>query len=140
MRPKGAGYYILRYATRLARFSWEVERRLGRKDLPPKPTNPNGLEEAGTVATEDEAQDLCRIIHRATKGRYAVTYTPLVVGRVYPFESVMAAGDRYFDPFKEFDFSATDAVKEQAKHVLVSVDDLKQLTSLTDTRKPTPRL
>jgi hypothetical protein len=121
VRRKGPGYWLMRYATRLSRLLGE--------DV----SNPNGMEEGGTVETEDEARDLCRIIYERAGGRYAVTYTPLVVGRVYPFEGVLAAGDkrfkppRRFDPFKVFDFSATDAVREQARHVLISVDELREI-------------
>src|SRR5919205_6107 len=120
MRRKGAGYWLMRWATRLAR-------RLG-ADV----SNPNGIEEAGTFWTEAEAQDLCRIIHQVTGGRYAVTYDPVIVGRAYPLKSLIAPRDerlKPFDPFKTFDFSATDAVNEQARHVLVSVDELEKIAS-----------
>lgn len=130
MRRKGPGYWLMRYATRLARL------------LGAPVTNPNALEDGGTFKTEGEARDLCRIAHGRTGGRYAVTYTPVLVGRAYPLTPVVAAGDRYFDPFKVFDFSATDAVREQARHVLVSVDELDELRAiLTGTRETVrPRL
>jgi hypothetical protein len=127
MRRKGAGYWLMRLATRLARL------------LGADVSNPNGIEEAGTFWTEDEAQDLCRIIYRETGGAYAVTYDPVLVGRAYGVKSVIAPRDcrwRTFDPFKAFDFSATDAVKEQARHVLVSVADLEEIRRhLTGTRE-----
>jgi hypothetical protein len=103
-------------------------------------SNPNGIEEAAAFWTEEEARDLCRLIYEQTGGAYAVTYGPVVVGRVHPLTSVPAIGDKRFDPFAAFDFSATEAVKEQARHVLVSVDDLRQLTSdltgIRDTARP----
>jgi hypothetical protein len=125
-RRKGAGYWLMRWATKLCAAVVRVERIFGR-DVPDAPSNPNGLEEPATFWTEEEAKDLCRIIYQRFGGRMAVTYGPLVVGRVHPFEYVKAVGDRPFDPFKAFDFSATDAVKEQARHVLVPVDDVRDL-------------
>jgi hypothetical protein len=126
-RRRGAGYWLMRWATKLARR------------FDPEVTNPNGMEDCGTVATVEECEDLCRIAFKAGGGKWAVTYEPVIVGRVHALSTQMSAkGDRRFDPFKVFDFSATDAVKEQARHVLVSVDDLKQLTSdLTGIRQMT---
>jgi hypothetical protein len=118
MRKKGAGYWLMRWATRLARL------------LGADVSNPNGLEEAGAVETEDEARDLCRLIHQKTGGRYAVTYDRVVVGRVFPVESLIAPLDRgwgSYDPFRAFDFSATDAVREQARHELVDAGELARL-------------
>ena len=118
MRRKGPGYWLMRWATRLARL------------LGADVSNPNGIEEAGTVETEEEAKDLCRIIYQKTGGRYAVTYDPVIVGRVFPLEAVIAPHDRRwrpFDPFKVFDFSATEAVKEQARHKLITVDEWKEM-------------
>lgn len=122
-RKKGPGYWLMRWATKVSRLLGE--------DV----SNPNGIEEPATFWTEEEAKDLCRIIHRETKGRYAVTYGPVVVGRVHPLKSVKAVGDKRFDPFKTYDFSATDAVKEQARHILVDVEDWRRILSdLTDIR------
>lgn len=114
-RRKGAGYWLMRWATRLARL------------LGADVSNPNGIEEAGAFWTEDEAKDLCRLIHRQTGGRYAVTYGPVVVGRVHPLKAVKAVGDKRFAPFKVFDFGATAAVKEQARHILVRVEEWEEV-------------
>lgn len=116
-RKKGPGYWLMRWATKVSRL------------LGADVSNPNGIEEPATFWTEEEAKDLCRLIHQRFGGRYAATYGPVVVGRVHPFESVKAVGDKRFDPFQAFDFSATDAIREQARHVLISVDTLEQLTS-----------
>lgn len=125
-REKGPGYWLMRWATKVSRL------------LGADVSNPNGIEEPAAFWTEEEAKDLCRLIHQRFEGRYAVTYGPVVVGRVHPFESVKAVGDKRFDPFKVFDFSATDAVKEQARHVLVSVDTLQEITAaLTDAQRQT---
>jgi hypothetical protein len=113
MREKGPGYWLMRYATRLARC------------LGANVTNPNALEDGGAFDTEDEARELCRIVFERTRGRYAVTYTPLVIGRAYPVERVMCKGDRYFDPFKRFDYSATEDVKRQARYALVDLAELE---------------
>jgi hypothetical protein len=121
MRKKGPGYWLMRWSTRLARL------------LGADVSNPNGIEEGGVVETEDEARDLCRIIYRATQGRYAVTYDRIIVGRVFSVKSVIAPRDQRwgtFDPFKVFDFSATEAVKEQAKHELVSVDLMNEVRAI----------
>jgi hypothetical protein len=114
-REKGPGYWLMRYATRLARL------------LGANVTNPNALEDGGTFHTEDEARELCRLLHEKTRGRYAVTYAPVVLGRAYPVERVVCKGDRYFDPFRRFDYSATEDVKEQARYALV---DLERLAAL----------
>jgi hypothetical protein len=135
MRRKGAGYWLMRWATKLCRLTVKVERLLGR-DVPDAPPNPNGLEEPATVWSEDEAKDVCRIVYRNFGGRVAVTYGPLLVGRVHPFAHVKAGGDRRFkvgrsfNPFETYDFSATDAVKEQATRVLVDVSYLDELRAI----------
>lgn len=129
-RPKGPAYWLMRYATRASNFLIRLERRLGR-DVE-EITNPNGLEDFGTVETEERARDLGRIIYAERKGRYSVTYTPVMVGRVYPMEPVLAAGDKRFDPFRVFDFSATDAVREQARHVLVDAREFARLKSMDE--------
>lgn len=139
MRRKGLAYWVMRYAAKLARLCCRIERALGR-DAPPSVINPNALEDGGTFATEDEAKDLCRIYEAKYPGWYALTYTPVLIGRAYRPEPVQAAGDRYFDPFMTFDFSATDAVKEQANHILLSVDDARRiasrLTGITEMAEP----
>lgn len=128
-RKKGAGYWVMRWATKLARvFDCEV-------------TNPNGLEDCGTVETEAEVQDLCRLLYREGGRRWAVTYEPIVTGRVYgPRTECRAEGDRRFDPFGVFDFSATAGIDRQASRVLVKVSDLRRLIALADevARKATP--
>lgn len=141
MRWKGSAYWVHRWATKLARFTAEVERRLGR-DVPQPVGNPNGLEEPATVWTEEEAKDLCRLIYREYGGRMAVTYGPLLVSRVHPFRSVKAVGDKKFDPFRVFDFSATEAVKEQARHMLITVDEYEEVRAILTgaLKKPEPRV
>jgi len=116
MRERGAGYWLLRWATRLA--------NLLRRSAPL--SNPNGLEDGGTYRTLEEAEDFCRIVHRDTGGRKAVTISPVVVGRAFPVRPERARGDRPFDPFTVFDFSATEAVKEQARHVLITVEEWEE--------------
>jgi hypothetical protein len=141
MRWKGSGYWIHRWATKLARFTSRVERALGR-EVPPCIGNPNGLEEPATVWTEGEAQDLCRLIRQKYGRRMAVTYGPLLVGRVHPFESVKAVGDQKFDPFGVYDFSATDAVNKQARHMLITVEEYEQTRAILTgaLAKPEPRV
>jgi hypothetical protein len=114
-RQKGPGYWLMRYATKLARR------------LDADVVNPNGLQDCGTVRTREEARDLCRIAHKAGGGRWAVTYEPVMVGRVHSLRTELNRGDRRFDPFKVFDFSATEAVREQARSVLVDAEEMRAL-------------
>lgn len=131
-RERGPGYWLMRYATRLANHINRVEGVLRRRPFQ-RITNNNALEDGGTYQTRGEAEDYCRIVRRDTQGRKRATISPVIVGRAYSVERVQAAGD--FDPFKTFDFSATEAVKEQARHVLVSVDTLNEITAaLTNAR------
>jgi hypothetical protein len=119
-RRKGPGYRLMRWATKLSRFL-DGLRHGGHSDV----VNPNGLQDVGTVRTREEARDLCRIAHEG--GKWAVTYEPVMVGRVHPLRTELARGDRRFDPFKVFDFSATDAVREQARHALVDAERFERL-------------
>jgi hypothetical protein len=125
-RETGPGYWLMRYAARLANLLCRVEGALGR-EAPAAVANPNALEDGGTWHTREDAREVCRIVYAHFGGRVAVTYTPVLLGRGYPLKRVTAAGDRYFDPFKVFDFSATDAAKEQVRSVLV---DERQLQAL----------
>lgn len=121
-RQKGPGYWLMRWATRVSRLLdglWH-----GR---PSDIVNNNGLQDVGTVRTREECRDLCRIAYKRGGGRWAVTYEPVMVGRVHSLETELNRGDRRFDPFRVFDFSATEAVKEQARHTLVETDLLQRL-------------
>lgn len=121
MRDKGAVYWLMKGYVGLANFVGRREARLRRR-VWHAVTNPHPLEEGGTFSDRLRAEDLCRIAHRAGK---AATITPVVIGRCYPVERVAAAGD--FDPFKTFDFSATEAVKSQAAHILFPVEQMRLL-------------
>jgi hypothetical protein len=132
-RRKGAGYWLMRWATKLARR------------FDPEVTNPNGLEDCGTVKTVEECEDLCRIAYKEGGGKWAVTYEPVMVGRVHALKTQMRAkGDRRFDPFKVFDFSATEAVREQARHRLISVEEWEEVQAtkaiLSGAMKSEPRV
>jgi len=116
MRDRGPGYWLMRLAAKLSNL------------LSAEPiSNPNGLEDGGIYPSIEQAEDFCRIVHRETGGRKAVTVSPVVVGRAFPVRPVFAKGDRRFDPFSVYDFSATEAVKEQARHILVPVDEWEEV-------------
>src|SRR5687767_5817819 len=87
-RWKGSGYWLMRWATKLCRAAVWIERHVLGRDVPDAPSNPNGLEEPAAFWSEEEAKDLCRIIHQRYGGRMAVTYGPVVVGRVHPLQTV----------------------------------------------------
>lgn len=123
-RKKGPSYWLMRYATKVSR--WLDELRTGE---PSDIVNNNGLQDCGTVKTREEARDLCRAAYKEGGGRWAVTYEPVMVGRVHSLKTEMAKGDRRFNPFRVFDFSATEAVKEQARYVLVDSERLKRMSA-----------
>jgi len=131
MREKGMGYWLMRCAVRLANVTARLEARLRGRPSPHPITNPNALEDGGAYVERGQAEDLCRIAYRAGK---AATICPVIVGRAYSVERVKAAGD--FDPFKAFDFSATEAVKSQARYVLVPARELEELRAILTGTEP----
>jgi hypothetical protein len=130
-REKGAAYWLMKACVWLVNFVGRWEARL-RGRVWHRITNPHALEDGGTFETRDEAEDRCRLAFLAGK---AATICPVVIGRSYPDERVQAAGD--FNPFEAYDFSATEAVKEQARHVLVDVDTLREITATLTARNLT---
>lgn len=131
VRSKGSGYWVFRWATKLARITSRLERALGRR-VPDVISNPNGLEEPVAVESEVEAREAAKLFYEVYGGRVAVTYGPVVVGAVHPLESVPAVGDKPFDPFRTYDFSSTAAVRERSRLALVDVRELYRLRELDE--------
>jgi hypothetical protein len=134
MRERGVAYWLMKAAVKFVNSVGRREAALRGRDWQDI-TSPFPLEEGGTFTERDRAEDLCRIARLAGK---AATICPVIIGRAYSVERVEAAGE--FDPFKTFDFSATEAVREQAKHMLIPIEHWEQVksyfTGISETAKP----
>lgn len=126
MRDRGLVYWLMKGASKVANLIGPIEARLRGREWHPV-TNHQPLEEGGAWAERHVAEDRCRIAYRAGK---AATISPVVIGRAYPDETVRAAGE--FDPFKTFDFGATEAVKGQARYEMVDSSELVSLRAADD--------
>src|SRR5688500_4534276 len=70
MREKGAAYWLMKGAVKVANFIGPLEARLrGKKWV--EITNPHALEDGGTYAERHGAEDRCRIAYRESGGRKA---------------------------------------------------------------------
>jgi hypothetical protein len=139
-REMGPGYWVLRYACRLARLLQHVEWWL--RSTPEEErfevTNPNGVERQGLWVLEEKAQAECFWLKSVSRGRAAVGYEKVLVNRTTGYERRHMKG--LTDPTRWV--AKGNLSTARARFTLVDVEELRELeAALTDMRQLTrPRL
>ncbi len=112
-RERGPGYWLLRWACKLARA-------LGH----PEVTNPNGVERQGLWDSEEKAQAECFWLKEASGGRAAVGYEKVLVNRTTGYERRHMKG--LTDPTKWIAKGALST--RRARFTMAETEDLTELS------------